>query len=76
MFLKFALFFTNFCLMIVSKLTMIQSEKNLILRDLACINLVYMFYVLTYPFAGFNKTLFCLYLAAIMHRIIAVRYID
>lgn len=74
--LKTNLLLVNSVLFFVIKTVMSEQAQSMILRDLACINLVYLSYVLCYSFAGYPWWTFWLYLSVVCKYIVDVNFVD
>ena len=75
-FLKTLLLLINCILITLHKIVMIETSQSTITRDLACVNLVYLSYVLTYPWVGYPWYSFALYVVVLAHHVVGTHYVD
>ena len=75
-FLKSIVLLTNALLITLHKIVMIERSRSTIMRDTACVNLVYLSYLLAYAWAGYPWYTFALYLAVMAHHVIGIHYVD
>ena len=74
--LKSVLLVVNAALIALHKTVMIEQSLSTIMRDTACLNVVYLSYMLAYPFAGYPWYTFALYMALTAHHVIGIHYVD